>query len=103
MVLVFLQTIGWLRRLGSTSSTTLCPTQFLTGVQTVTGPLTLNNLETLATQIAGGTVPNLPNNVTCTDCTKGWYNIAQKEAPGLLNSEAESNISQTCGTSFVGE
>ncbi|KAI0769643.1 hypothetical protein BD413DRAFT_476957 [Trametes elegans] len=87
--------------LGDTSnSNALCVTETLNNLEPYTGTLTVSNIESVASQIAAGTVPNVPSNVTCTDCTKAAYNIVQQNFAGLF-SGAASDVSSTCGASFT--
>ncbi|KAI0356253.1 hypothetical protein OH77DRAFT_1423864 [Trametes cingulata] len=87
--------------LGDTSNNnSLCLTETLNNLEPYTGALSVSNIESLASQIMGGTVPNLPSNVTCTDCTKAAYNIVQQKF-GDLTSGFSSDISSTCGASFT--
>ncbi|KAG6819082.1 hypothetical protein H0H93_015653 [Arthromyces matolae] len=74
---------------------TNCVTETLTNAQNILGTLSLTAVVTIATSGANET---LPANVTCTDCVKGIYNIANTAAPGLIDS---SGVSGTCGTSFI--
>ena len=85
----------------STSNNTLCPTEFLTNLQTVTGTLSLTNLQTFLGQVVNSQVPTIPKSVECTDCTKQWYNIITTNFPGVVSSDAEQNVSDTCGSDFV--
>ncbi|KAI0633316.1 hypothetical protein C8Q77DRAFT_1057496, partial [Trametes polyzona] len=78
----------------------LCLTETLNNLEPYTGPLTTANIQSLASQIEGGTVPNLPSNVTCTDCTKAAYNIVQQNFNGLI-SGFSSEVSSTCGATFT--
>lgn len=84
-----------------TSNNTLCPTEFLTNLQVVTGTLTLTALESFVNQVVSSSVPNIPKSVECTDCTKTWYNIVKSAFPAVVSSDAETNISDTCGSDFV--
>ncbi|KIP02403.1 hypothetical protein PHLGIDRAFT_122504 [Phlebiopsis gigantea 11061_1 CR5-6] len=84
-----------------TSNNTLCPTEFLTNLQSVTGTFTLASAETFLNQVVSSGVPNIPKSVECTDCTKQWYNIIKAAFPDVVSSDAESNVSGTCGSDFV--
>ncbi|KAG6826791.1 hypothetical protein H0H92_014399 [Tricholoma furcatifolium] len=74
---------------------TNCITQTLTNLQSVLGTLTLSSVISLVTS---SSTPDLPSNVTCTDCVKAIYNTVNTEVPGLIDS---SSLSTTCGSSFV--
>ncbi|KAI0329200.1 hypothetical protein GY45DRAFT_1325301 [Cubamyces sp. BRFM 1775] len=83
------------------NNNTLCITETLDNLEPYTGPLTASNIESLVTGIiGGGSLPNLPANVTCTDCTKAAYNILQKNFGDLVDGYA-STVSSTCGASFT--
>lgn len=86
----------------SKPNNTLCATEFLTNLQSVTGPLTLSALEAFGSQIVASAVPNIPASVECTDCTKGWFNIVKQNFPGVVNSDAQQNVQDRCGAAFVG-
>ncbi|KAH9858400.1 hypothetical protein C2E23DRAFT_798438 [Lenzites betulinus] len=87
--------------LGDTSNNnTLCLTETLNNLEPYTGTLTVANIESLSSQIIAGTIPNVPSNVTCTDCTKAAFNIVQTEFDDLF-SGFTSDVSTTCGASFV--
>ncbi|OJT09268.1 hypothetical protein TRAPUB_14265 [Trametes pubescens] len=87
--------------LGDTSSNnTLCVTETLNNLEPYTGTLTVSNIEAVASQIVAGTVPNVPSNVTCTDCTKAAFNLVEQNFNGLL-SGFSSDVSTTCGSSFI--
>ncbi|KAI0823306.1 hypothetical protein BC628DRAFT_1384035 [Trametes gibbosa] len=87
--------------LGDTSNNNaLCVTETLNNIEPYTGTLTIANIEALSSQIMGGTVPNVPSNVTCTDCTKAAYGIVQQNFDGLI-SGFSNDVSTTCGASFV--
>lgn len=83
------------------NNNTLCLTETLDNLEPYTGPLTASNIESLVSKIVDGSVPSLPSNVTCTDCTKAAYNIVQKNYGDLVDGYAGS-ISSTCGASFTG-
>lgn len=87
--------------LQDTTNSTLCPTEFLTNLQNVVGPLSQTGLQQFIGQVVGSGVPNLPASIQCTDCSKEWYNIINKAFPGLTNSSAETNVENLCGASFV--
>ncbi|PSR79645.1 hypothetical protein PHLCEN_2v6946 [Hermanssonia centrifuga] len=79
----------------------MCVTEALDNIQAVTGTLTSTELETLVSQGSQGSAPNLPNNVTCSDCTKQAYNLIQSGFPGVVTTDMQNEVSQTCGASFI--
>lgn len=84
------------------NNNTLCITETLNNLEPYTGSLTASNIDKLVTGIVGGgSIPNLPSNVTCTDCTKAAYNILQMNFGDLVDGYSGS-ISSTCGASFIG-
>ncbi|KAI0661199.1 hypothetical protein C8Q70DRAFT_1043833 [Cubamyces menziesii] len=83
------------------NNNTLCITETLNNLEPYTGSLTASNIDKLVTGIVGGgSIPNLPSNVTCTDCTKAAYNILQMNFGDLVDGYSGS-ISSTCGASFI--
>ncbi|KXN81791.1 hypothetical protein AN958_03717 [Leucoagaricus sp. SymC.cos] len=74
-----------------------CLVQTLQNIETVTGPLTVNNISNIIqmTMLSG-----LPSNVTCTNCTKAAYNIINTDVPSIV-SDASPAIQSTCGSSFT--
>lgn len=78
------------------SGNTNCVTQTLNNIQSTTGSLSLSNIIGLTTK-----APNLPANVTCTNCIKQAYNIINAAYPSLLAS-ASSDLNTQCGASFLG-
>ncbi|GJE92250.1 hypothetical protein PsYK624_084030 [Phanerochaete sordida] len=87
--------------LQDSSNNTLCPTEFLTNLQTVTGPLTTSGLQTFLGEVVASSVPPLPASLQCTDCSKQWYNIIKQAFPGVADSSAESNVQNLCGANFT--
>ncbi|KAI0940592.1 hypothetical protein AcW1_003748 [Taiwanofungus camphoratus] len=85
----------------TSNSKTLCVTETLNNLQPYTGTLTPSKVESLVSQIASGNVPNVPSNVTCTDCTKAALNIVNQNLPGVISSGTNSSITGQCGNSFV--
>ncbi|CDO74345.1 hypothetical protein BN946_scf184645.g1 [Trametes cinnabarina] len=87
--------------LGDTSNNNaLCVTETLNNIQPYTGTLTVSNIDSIASQVMSGSLPNLPSNVTCTDCTKAAYNIVQQNF-GDLTSGFSGDVNSTCGASFT--
>ena len=88
----------------TSNSNTLCITETLNNLQPYTGDLTITNLESYVSAImSGGSIPNIPSNVTCTDCVKASYSIVSQSFGDLIPSSVSSDLSSTCGSSFVGE
>lgn len=85
----------------TSNNNTLCLTETLTNLEPYTGTLTVSNIEAVASQIVAGTVPSVPSNVTCTDCSKAAFNLVEQNFNGLLSGYS-SDVSTTCGSSFVG-
>ncbi|KAI0695974.1 hypothetical protein C8T65DRAFT_583856 [Cerioporus squamosus] len=84
------------------NSNTLCVTEALNSIEPYTGQLSVSNIESIATTImSGGAIPNVPSNVTCTDCVKGAYSIVAQNFGDLIPSSVSSDLSSTCGASFV--
>ncbi|RPD63847.1 hypothetical protein L227DRAFT_572288 [Lentinus tigrinus ALCF2SS1-6] len=84
------------------NSNALCLTETLNNLEPYTGQLTITNLESYASTImAGGSIPNIPSNVTCTDCVKAAYSLISQSFGDLIPSGVSSNLSSTCGSSFV--
>ena len=81
------------------SNGTNCLASTLNDIQSVSGPLTLNSLIQLVTL---GNVPNIPSNVTCSDCTKAAYNILRSDVPSIV-SDTSGELQQQCGANFTGK
>ncbi|EEB92613.1 hypothetical protein MPER_08851 [Moniliophthora perniciosa FA553] len=81
------------------SGDTNCVTQTLTNIQNSVGTLSPNNIVNIVANIS--TQDSLLNaqNITCTDCIKEAYNIINTDFP--LGSDAQSELQQQCGASFV--
>lgn len=94
---------GILRPRSTKQNNELCVTEFLTGVQGTTGNLSMANIEAFGTNLVnGGSLPNLPSNVTCSNCVKAAYTIVNKDFAGLVPSSVGSYFQNTCGASFTG-
>ncbi|KAI6135696.1 hypothetical protein EDD17DRAFT_1748597 [Pisolithus thermaeus] len=85
--------------LNDTSANELCVTEELTGVQNVTGTLTINNFITVAGQLISDS-SSIPQSVTCSNCSKAAYTIADNNFPALV-SNTTSTLQNTCGSSFT--
>ncbi|TFY58106.1 hypothetical protein EVJ58_g6621 [Rhodofomes roseus] len=83
----------------TSNNKTLCATELLTNIQSQVGTITKNTLQSVVSEIAGGSVA-LGSNVTCTDCTKAMYNLAVQADPGLA-STLNSTVVGQCGASFT--
>ena len=87
----------------TSNSNTLCITETLNNLQPYTGDLTITNLESyVSTIMSGGSIPNIPSNVTCTDCVKGVYSVLNSGLGSFLPSTISSYFQSTCGASFTG-
>ena len=91
-------------RLRSTNNgSALCVTETLDNLEPYTGTLSFTNIESIVTTVAdGGSVPNVPTNVTCTDCVKGAYSLIAQSFGDLLPDTVKSGLTSECGASFVG-
>ncbi|KAI0745416.1 hypothetical protein C8Q76DRAFT_703549 [Earliella scabrosa] len=52
--------------------------------------------------MSAGTIPNVPANVTCTDCFKAQYGIVAQTYGDFIPGSVSSELSNTCGASFLG-
>lgn len=87
----------------STTNNTLCLTTTLDNVESVLGPLSLDNIMTQMTEILTGQATNLPTSLVCTDCSKAAFNILKQNDPALAGSSTVTNaVENQCGASFVG-
>ncbi|EMD32049.1 hypothetical protein CERSUDRAFT_88347 [Gelatoporia subvermispora B] len=84
----------------SSNSNTLCVTETLVNVQQSTGNLTVDNIESLVTQVMSGSVPNIPESAICQDCTQAAYSILSQALPSIF-SQTTSFVSSVCGQSFT--
>ncbi|KAJ3532675.1 hypothetical protein NM688_g7388 [Phlebia brevispora] len=94
-------TVRQIACLEDTTSNTLCVTEALNGLQAAEGTVTAASLETLLQQIVAASVPDLPDSVKCSDCSKETFLLVEQGFPGLMGSDTESNIDQTCGANFT--
>jgi len=77
-----------------------CVTQTLKNFESVVGALSIQNIITIATQGFNATT-NL-SNLTCTDCAKAAYNIANQDVGGVFSdNETKSSLQAQCGASFT--
>ncbi|KZT27957.1 hypothetical protein NEOLEDRAFT_1239736 [Neolentinus lepideus HHB14362 ss-1] len=78
----------------------MCATELLTDLQDSVGTLSVDKVIQVATQVSSSGISTLPSNVTCSNCVKQAYNIANKAFPARA-SQASSVLSGQCGASFV--
>lgn len=87
--------------LNSNSAGELCTTEFLTDLQTSLGTLSISSIGQIIPKIISGS-DAIPQNVTCSDCSKQAFNIVQQSFPDLLsNSGVSSSIGTACGSAFT--
>lgn len=81
----------------------LCVTQTLTNIQTVTGTLTIDKIQQLATTISNGQTSSLSNVNFCTPCVKQAYNVAKGDFPAVFGqgTTPASDLQAKCGSSFI--
>ncbi|OCH86361.1 hypothetical protein OBBRIDRAFT_783397 [Obba rivulosa] len=86
----------------SSNNNTLCVTETLNNIQQATGTLSIDNLESLITQIMGGSLPslNIPESALCTDCTQAAFEILDQSFTSVVN-QTSSTVSSVCGTGFT--
>ena len=85
--------------LPSNNTNELCVIDELYDIQNATGTI---NADDLFSPNFFGPLLSLPQNVTCSDCTKEAYNILLAEAPQAITSAENSTISNECGADFLG-
>ncbi|KAG9316306.1 hypothetical protein JVU11DRAFT_2337 [Chiua virens] len=94
-------TVRQIACLNDTSSNTLCATELLNDIQSSIGiTLSINNIVNLITQVVSGANITIPQNVTCSNCSKAAYTIASTNFPSLLSKE-QSVVQSECGSSFT--
>ncbi|KAH7888405.1 hypothetical protein F5I97DRAFT_692976 [Phlebopus sp. FC_14] len=86
--------------LKDTSVNGLCVTELLTDIQDATTTLSINNIIGLVSQVASGQNVSIPQNVTCSNCSKAGYTIVAQNYPSVVASE-QSFVQGECGTSFT--
>ncbi|KAH9176447.1 hypothetical protein EDB89DRAFT_1941534 [Lactarius sanguifluus] len=81
----------------------LCLVEELYDVQNVTGTLSADNIFSLFPKLITEGLPalGLPQNVTCSNCTKEVYNIIITESPQAITSDENSTLSKQCGADFL--
>jgi hypothetical protein len=81
-----------------------CITQTLKNLESVIGPLSVENVVKVA---AGGfPITSIPKNFTCTNCLKEAYNIVKQDfsAEGVFATQEDNQVIQEqCGADFTGE
>jgi len=92
------------RKIGCLQDTTVndesCVTQTLTNIQSTTGTLSLNEISSLVSTVAGGGTVYLPQNTTCSSCAKEAFNLANTDFPSQIGSRA-TEIQGVCGAAFT--
>ncbi|KAI0812579.1 hypothetical protein BC629DRAFT_1436602 [Irpex lacteus] len=84
------------------ANNTLCATETLKGYESANGPLNVDALKALLGDVEGSSVPpTVPQSVECSSCAKQAFNIVNQQFPGVLNSDAQQNVQQTCGADFT--
>ncbi|KAJ2925141.1 hypothetical protein H1R20_g11964, partial [Candolleomyces eurysporus] len=74
-----------------------CITQTLRDIEGVTGPLSLSNIVQL---VANPPQTLLAQNITCTNCAKGVYNIVTQDIPESAPS-LKTTFDEQCGATFT--
>jgi hypothetical protein len=83
-----------------TSANSLCVTELLTDIQSATTTLSLTNIAGLISQAMSGKSPSIPQNVTCSNCSKAAYTILNEDFPSFVSDE-QSAFQSECGSSFT--
>jgi len=86
--------------LKDTVNNILCVTQTLLNLETVVGPLSLNNIGPAIDSVVFGNV-TIPPSVICTDCNKATFSIFVTNLPALVPPDAAGALSNTCGAPFI--
>jgi hypothetical protein len=88
--------------LKDTAANSLCVTELLTDIQSSTSTLSLSNIFSLLTLYLSGSGSSisLPQNVTCSNCSKAAYTIVSKNLPSLVSSD-QAALQAECGSSFT--
>jgi len=86
--------------LKDTSADSLCVTELLNDIQADTTTLSINNIVGLITQIISGANITIPQNVTCSNCSKAAYTIVSQNFPSIVSSD-QSALQSECGSSFT--
>jgi len=81
----------------------LCVTEFLTDLQNIIGPLSINNIVSTVTAIVEGKeTVTIPQNVTCNDCTTAAWATIRQDFPALAqDTDVTGPLSNQCGASFI--
>ena len=90
--------------LPSNNASQLCVVEELYNIQNATGTLSADKVLSLFPEVITEGLPvlNLPQNVTCNNCTKEVYNIVITETPQVITSGGNSTLSKQCGADFLG-
>lgn len=83
----------------SNSSDKLCVTETLTTVESLVGPLTVNNVPSIFGTIMSQT--QVPTNISCTSCAKEAFNIIKQDVPSAADA-INRDLGAQCGAVFVG-
>lgn len=83
------------------SGNTNCITQTLKNLETVVGPLSINNIIQVVSK--GFDFQTIPKNFTCTNCVKEAYNILKQDFGTLSDAQDAQGVQQQCGADFTGE
>ncbi|KAG7446223.1 uncharacterized protein BT62DRAFT_931679, partial [Guyanagaster necrorhizus] len=84
-----------------TSSNEFCATTTLSDLETVIGPLTLDDLSFLnITNDLQKLIQSGVENLACTSCIKEGFTLAREAFPGVV-SHIDNDATQLCGNSFI--
>ncbi|KIJ67652.1 hypothetical protein HYDPIDRAFT_38135 [Hydnomerulius pinastri MD-312] len=86
--------------LKDTSTSTLCVPELLTDIQSSTTTLSINNIVGLITQLMSGQNISIPQNVSCSSCSKAAYTLVAQGFPSLVSGD-QSAVQSECGASFT--
>lgn len=79
---------------------TMCVTQTLTGLEGITGTLSMSSDN--IRQVAGARQAGLSTDILCSNCMKGAFSIINEDLPGEISQDDMDSARKTCGDSFVG-
>ncbi len=77
----------------------MCVTETLTTVESLVGPLTVNNVPSIFGTIMSQT--QIPTNISCTSCAKEAFNIIKQDVPSAADG-INRDLGGLCGAAFVG-
>jgi hypothetical protein len=72
----------------------------LTDIQSSTTTLSINNIVGLITQLMSGQNISIPQNVSCSSCSKAAYTLVAQGFPSLVSGD-QSAVQSECGASFT--